>query len=254
MRALYDLSRYLPSFNYFEWLVMAKARGATRVVFDIRNIRAKKWPLDVCRKRFYSICVPGCALANLPYEIFDCGSMAAPNARDIAHPGGDHLMAFWNSGRRFESLFSPLPAASYEYTITLRKTQRSPSRDSNDEAWREFAREISAFVIEDYDAKPIQLHTRMALYAGARMNFFVSNGPGVLCSFTEYPCMLFNTHHAEGSLRADGIGGWGVQYPWMLEDRQRAIWEPDSIDNIRRHFYEWRDHGRWIPAPDPVSG
>jgi hypothetical protein len=256
MRTLYDLSRYLPSFNFFEWLVQAKALGATRVVFDVRNVRAKKWSHATCMRRFHSICVPGCALAELPYEVIGPTSLGAVVAREIAHPGGEYIVAFWRKHGRIVRLKSPKPAAEERYTVTLRKTERSPLRDSNDKAWREFAGEIGARVIEDYDVKPIHLHDRMALYAGAEMNFFVSNGPGVLCSFTEYPCMLMNTHHAYGSLKADGLQ-WGDQYPWMLADRQRAIWEQDTADNLRKHFYEWRDHGRWLeqpPAPDTLGG
>ncbi len=243
MRALYDTARYLTSFNFFEWLLQAEANGATCIVFDIRNIRGNKWPHAVARKRFWSICEPGPALIGLPHEVFDYGSIMPTNARDVAKPGGAPLVSFWKAGRRFKRLHSVKPAGKERYTVTLRRTQRSPARDSDEAVWKDFAAEIGALVISDYDDKPIHLHDRVALYAGADMNFFVSNGPGILCSFTEYPCMLFNTLHARGSLLSDGIAD-GAQYPWMLEN-QRTIWEEATPESLRRHFYEWRDTGRF---------
>jgi hypothetical protein len=252
VRALYDCGRYLTSFNFFEWLLQAQARGATKVVFDIRQIRSDKWPLEYSVRRFWSICAPGPALIGLPHEVFQAGTVGETMAKDVAKPGGAPLVAFWKAGKRFKRLQTVLPVGTARYTVTLRKTQRSPLRDSAEDVWLPFAEEIGALVIPDYDDSPIPLHERMALYAGADMNFFVSNGPGVLCSFTEYPCMLFNTVHARGSLLADGLND-GDQYPWMLEN-QRAIWEEATEESLRRHFYHWRATGRfandrYIPTP-----
>ena len=255
MRALYDLSRYLTSFNFFEWLVQAQARGATVVVFDIRGIRGDKWPTNVALERFRSICAPGPALLGLPYEVFDGSTIGSTNARDLARPGGGELVRFWRGGGRFKRLASVKPPAGSKYTVTLRRTQRSPARDSDEAVWREFAAEIGARVIEDYDTLSIHLHDRMALYAGAEMNYFVSNGPGVLCSMSEYPCMLFNTIHAAGSLRADGIE-YGAQYPWMLADRQRTVWELATPESLRRYHYRWANAKQFAEdnlPPDPYA-
>lgn len=247
MRALYDCSRYLTSFNFYEWLVQAEANGATCVVFDIRNIRGDKWPVDVSLRRFWSICEPGPALIGLPVEVFQGEDGRRPNALDVARPGGEYIVRFWKAGRRFKRLRSVLPARSERYTVTLRKTQRSPLRDSDESVWRDFARELDALVIPDYDVEPIHMHERMALYAGAEMNFFVSNGPGILCSMSEYPCMMFNTHHARESLLGDGIGE-GQQYPWMLQN-QRAIWEQATPQTLRDHFYHWKETGAFLDRP-----
>lgn len=251
VRALYHLSRYLTSFNFFEWLVQAQANGATRVVFDCRGMRGDKWPPAVARQRFESICLPGPALIGLPHEVIEAWEGRAHNARDMAKPGGAPLVAFLRAGRRFKRLRTVRPPGRERYTVTLRKTQRAPLRDSDEALWRAFAEDIGALVIPDYDVQPMHLHERMALYAGANMNFFVSNGPGVLCSFTEYPCMLFNTVHARGSLLEDGIAD-GAQYPWMLE-HQRAIWEEATEESLRRHFNHWLSTGtfaedRYAPA------
>lgn len=248
MKVIYNFARYLPSFNFFEWLVQVKTLGATCILFDARWTRYLKWSVAHTLERIRSICYDGAALAGLPYEIVIDESQLA-GARDPARPGGGHLVAFWNQHGRIERLRSPRAPRPCEYTVTLRKTQRSPTRDSREEDWRAFADQIGALVIPDYDEAPIHLHERMALYAGARMNFFVSNGPGVLCSLTEYPCMMFNTHHARGSLASDGVGGWGAQYPWMLADRQRAIWVEDTYENIWEHFDHWLNTGGFLDNP-----
>ncbi len=247
MRALYDLGRYLTSFNFFEWLIQAEANGAMMVVFDIRGIRADKWPTAVARKRFWSILDPGPALAGLPREVLDGSTIEPTRAHNLARPGGASLVAFWKAGRRFKRLATVREPGRERYTVTLRRTQRAPGRNSDEPMWREFAKRIGARVIPDYEDEPIHLHDRVALYAGAEMNFFVSNGPGILCSFTEYPCMMFNTHHAAGSLAGDGIG-WGEQYPWMLAN-QRAIWEEATPESLDTHFRYWHEHGEFLDRP-----
>lgn len=244
MRALYDCARYLTSFNCAEWLVQVEALGATKIVFDARMIRADKWPHPYNVRRFESICEPMPALIGLPHETWRNGVNVDLKAKDIVKPGGGPLVAFWKAGGRFKRLRTVKTPGTERYTVTLRKTQRSPLRDSDESVWREFAMEIGALLIPDYDVKPIHLHDRMALYAGAEMNFFVSNGPGILCSLTEYPMLLFNTHHARESLIGDGMKE-GEQYPWMLAN-QRAIWEQATPQNLREHFYYWRKHGRFL--------
>jgi len=248
VRALYDLSRYLTSFNFFEWLVQAQADGATSVRFDARNIRSDKWPRATALERFKSICEPGPALAGMTWETIwrheQSGMLEL--AKDFGKPGGARIVAFCKAGRRFRRLRSVRPHGTDRYTVTLRRTQRAPLRNSNDLVWRNFAAWIGARVIPDYEDEPIHLWDRMALYAGARMNFFCSNGPGILCSFSEYPCMMFNTHHARESLKGDGIGE-GEQYPWMLEN-QRAIWEEATAESLERHFRYWHDTGRFLDA------
>lgn len=244
MRALYDLSRYLTSFNFAEWLVQAEADGAEGVVFDARRIRDNKWPAPIARKRFESICLPMPALIGLPVAVVDGGGVLPEDVRDYGEPGGARLVAFCKAGRSFTRLRSVKPPGTNRYTVTLRKTQRAPGRNSNEAVWRDFARAIGARVIHDYELEPIHLHDRMAIYAGAEMNFFCSNGPGILCSLSEYPCMMFNTHHARESLLGDGMKD-GEQYPWMLGN-QRAIWEEATGESLMRHFLHWKETGGWV--------
>jgi hypothetical protein len=142
-------------------------------------------------------------------------------------------------GLQIPRLKSVLPPGKERYTVTLRNFDRFPTRNSREADWRTFAAEIGALVIPDYEVEPIGLHERMALYAGAEMNFFVTNGPVMLCFLSEYPAMGFDVQNSPPK----GVEKFG-QYPFLLP-QHRQIWEPDTIENIRKHFEAWRK-GRWI--------
>lgn len=235
LRALYDVSLDIVGFDFFNWLVRAAGDGATSVVFRDTFVKTNKWPEATAKRRLRSILQPGPALVGLPASVGNEG-------RNLwsAHLG--KLVRDVRAGKPIATLESVLPPGNAHYTVTLRNTQRAPLRNSNAPAWRAFAAEIGARVIEDYDDVPIGLHERMALYAGAEMNFFVCNGPMHLCSLSPYPLMCFAADKAIGAFENSGIA-FGGQYPWMREN-QRFIWEPDEPAVIRRHFDAWRD-GAW---------
>ncbi|MGP1675911.1 MAG: hypothetical protein ACTS6J_01980 [Burkholderiales bacterium] len=230
MKALYFIRKQIVGFDFFCWLVMQKAFGATEIVFDIRNPRVDRWPLATVMRRFESILRPGPALVGLPYSIGTDGGQVGPyHQRD--------LVRVFNEGREIPRLKSVLPPGNERYTVTLRSTQNIGIRNSNQSTWRTFATEIGARVIEDYDVEPIGLHERMALYAGAEMNFFVTNGPAILCALSEYPMMHFDNQ--KSSLAHIGVP-YGEKYPFMLPQHQ-MIYEPDDLPVIRKHFAAWRD-------------
>lgn len=230
MIARYDLQYELATFDFYNWLVMSAADGATEIVFGTKHYRDSIWPREILRKRFETIIAPGPALLGLPSREGDDGERRRTSKLK-------EFVTFCRE-RKFPRLRSVLPPGSARYTVTLRKQRRkSPFRNSNEAAWRIFAKEIGAVVIEDFDVRPISLHDRVALYAGAEMNFGVSCGPTFLCSLTEYPCMTFN----HGSLRPflEKIGlRFGEPMPWCGEN-QITVWERDDLNTIRRHFAAW---------------
>lgn len=230
--ALYQLSKRIAGFDFFIWLVMQKAGGAEAVAFDTSNPSRKRWPPEVVMQRYESILKPGPALLDM--ESFE-------GSEGLQYGGytQPELIAACRAGLQLPRLTSVLPPANVQYTVTLRKDARLPHRDSDEPAWRTFASEIGAVVIEDYDVNPIGLHERMALYAGAEMNFFVTNGPVMLCFLSEYPAMGFDVQNSP----PQGIEPGG-QYPWLLP-QHRQIWEPDTLENIRKHFDLWRK-SRWV--------
>lgn len=230
MKALYSLRTKIAGFDFFPWLVMQKNAGATEIVFDVSNPSCGKWPRETVMRRFESILLPGPALLGLPCSIGTDG-----DAKLAPYYQGD-LVKLSYEGVKFPRLKSVRPPADVEYTVTLRKTQRSEGRNSNESAWRIFADEIGARVIPDYDDEPIHLHERMALYAGARMNFFVTNGPVMLCFLSEYPAMGFCVN--DSPMDRFGVP-YGEPYPFLLP-QHRQVYESDSLEVIRKHFNIWR--------------
>ncbi len=231
MKALYPLSNKIASFDFFSWLVLAKAAGYTEVVFDTRLPKTDKWSEPQIHERFESILRPGPALAGLPYSIGIKGL-------DTIKTDARHLIAHVRAGKDFERLRSVHLPGDVRYTVTLRQEPRLPYRNSDLEAWRAFATEIGALVIEDYHVNRIDLHTRVALYAGAEMNFFVPNGPMHVCSLAGYPLMAFACNKCEGGFANTGIA-FGQNYPWHRPE-QRLIWEDDTLPNLRRQFAAWQ--------------
>lgn len=230
MKALYDLSNKIAGFDFYPWLVMQAQAGATEIVFNKRNPNTKKWPIEIIRRRFDSILWPGPALLGLQASIGTDGEHPAPyHMRDLVRLSRD--------GVQFPRLRSILPPGKERYTVTLRNTQRSETRNSNEAAWRTFAQEIGAHIIEDYDTQAIGLYERMALYAGAEMNFFVTNGPMILCALSEYPFMAFD--YQKSSMRGAGLQP-GEKYPFCLP-QHHMIYEPDDLDVIHKHFNAWRN-------------
>ncbi len=118
--------------------------------------------------------------------------------------------------------------------MTLRNYERNQQRNSNEAAWRQFAAEIGAKVIEDWYVEPISVNERMSLYAGAEMNWHVANGPAALCYFSEAPftCFMKNVdadYHARHGFPV------GSRLPWLNEN-QHFVWKDDSYANIADQF------------------
>lgn len=236
MIARYDLKYELLGFDFFGWLVIAAARGATEIVFGTREIKESIWPAEVIWRRFESIIRPGPALAGLPWREGDDGERLDFGAwPKFKLP---RLVEFCKE-RSFPRLRSYLPPAEARYTVTLRQYDKSPYRNSDEQVWRTFAAEIGATVIEDYSVEPIHLYERMALYAGAQMNFGVASGPMFLCTLTDYPCMSFDwgLGPQKQVLELSGIPA-GSNLPWC-GDNQYALWKPDDLSTIRKSFEAW---------------
>jgi hypothetical protein len=230
--ALYQLHRHIAGFDFFVWLVMQKAGGAESVAFDITNPTHRKFPPDEIMRRYHSILKPGPALLGM--EGFE-----GTEGKQYGAYNQPELCELVRQGLQIPRLKSVLPPGNERYTVTLRQFDRFPNRNSRVEDWRTFAAEIGARVIEDYTVEPMDLHERMALYAGADMNFFVTNGPVMLCFLSEYPAMGFDVQNSP----PQGVA-FGESYPFLLP-QHKQVWEPDTLENIRKHFAEWQK-SRWV--------
>ncbi len=230
MIARYDLSRQIAGFDFFYWLLWVRSIGATEIVIDTSKPKHDKWDAATTYGRIDTIILPGPALAGLPSRVGTDGEV---------HRGYlAELLKSARAGNPIHRLRSILPAGTDRYTVTLRKTERVPIRNSNEPAWREFAAEIGARVITDAEVCAMPLAELMAIYAGAGMNFGVSNGPVTMCQLSEYPVMVFDFQKSVGPLANLGMA-FGDQLPWRTP-QQFQVWEPDELPVIRRHFNAWR--------------
>ena len=234
--ACFQLKHQSASFEFFLWLVLVKAMGATKVVIDPSSPKLKWYSQKGLNRRIDNILLPGAALAGLYCKI----GTYSPNMMIARAPD---LLAWVRAGKTFERLkATKKPEDVARYTVTLRRNEMAPARNSNEEAWRTFARQIGAYVIEDYVDQPIHLHDRMALYSEAEMNFGVSNGPLAMIGFTDYPMIMFVPKGSAASATVKSGVPWGGKYPWMLSN-QNMIWEQDNLENLRA-CYKYMAVGR----------
>lgn len=235
MRARYDCAKRILSFDASSWMVMAAAHGATEIVFaNVESPSSNKWPLPIAKERVRSILLPLPELLGLPSSIDDTAGEELEFSTDPLA-----LINWARSGKSFPRYRSVFPPGNRKYTVTLRRDWRVPVFNSNESAWRTFAEEIGALVIEDYDVHQIPLHERFALYAGATMNFGTVTGPMHLITLSEHPAMIFKASILAEAFVKRGIA-FGENYPWALP-QHHLIWANDKLKALRHHFAEWRD-------------
>jgi hypothetical protein len=127
-------------------------------------------------------------------------------------------------------------------TVTLRKS-RNPNRDSKDDEWKKFAdkcdREV--FIIPDNEDGSLPLKERMILYAGARLNMGVMNGPMTLLFHSDAPYVVMRVIGCENSgstspsfSARNGITP-GFQFPWANLN-QKLSYLDDTADNIMAEY------------------
>lgn len=219
--ARYDLSKRNISFDFFAWQTHAVLLGFQEIVFCLdRGYGKHAEPDDVLARRYRSIIAPGPALLGLPSREGSDGEECATHRLT-----GILGLKNWD----FPRLKSVKPPASVKYTVTLRNVRVHPHRNSGP-VWREFAKEIGAHVIEDWHDKPIELHDRVALYAGAKMNFGVVNGPMGLLMLSPYPMQMWGCDIAHVAWGKHGIPR-GEQVPWLLPG-QSLVWEAPTMKSL----------------------
>jgi hypothetical protein len=237
MIACYDLSTDINSHDHYHWLIVVAGMGAREIVYDTsKGFRASRWPDDQTAERYCTIVRPAAAFAGLPSRDGVDGTRIA----GLHKLKNAHKWAL-NHPRAVAKLKSILPPGDKRDTITLREQILvDPLRNSNIKAWLDFADKIGAHVIRDYLVEPISMAQRLALYAGAEMNFGVDNGPMSVCQMTPYPCMVFKYHLNEHYLFRCGLK-WHGKFVWCSKN-QFMFWEDDTPANIWARFEQW--HGR----------
>jgi hypothetical protein len=232
--ALYDLRLRPAGFDFFIWLVSVQVQGATEIVinpeFPSRDSPryTNRWSPQQLRERYESIIKPGASLAALPSR----------EGKDGVDFGTHRPRELWPLlGGKWRRLQQPFCGVGVwpEYTVTLRSTNKHGERNSDRRLWIKFAQKIGARVIDDYEIDPIPLHQRMMLYANAKMNFGVTNGPMFLLLLTPYPVCIFDCQKDAAAMsKMNGIEVGG-QIPIALP-HQHTVWEKPTKAVLMREF------------------
>lgn len=216
MRGYYDLSIKPATYDFVVFLTICKTLGVTEVVFDVsKGFQKKKFSQETAARMFENILIPMTEIWGFKWSYGKEGDVS---------PGylNTDLFKHWPLRLKGFDLKSGRP------TITIRESIRNKHRDSSP-AWRVFAKEIDAIVIEDAYKVPISLKDRIDLYKNASMNYFCSNGCGAMLFYTNIPYTFFSPDSAQGTW--NGLKE-GTQFPWAT-DKQKIIWKNDTLENLR---------------------
>src|SRR4029077_12471548 len=219
--ANYDLSKCPASFNFIEFLVSATTYGVEHIYLS-HSDESTKFNGKELKRRIDSILIPACEIAGVTWE------MGAGKGLEVGYHMSSVLKAYEEKG--FIKKLVSKKKGSEKYTVTIRNYNRMEGRNSVP-AWRDFAQDIGALVIEDYYDKPIDLKERFALYAGAEMNYFVANGPLAMCLFSDYPYTAYIPVSDPKWANYHKEHGWYLkQLPWANEKQtiEWARWKATS--------------------------
>ena len=93
-------------------------------------------------------------------------------------------------------------------------------------------------VLEECEHSPLALEQRMALYANAKMNLAVGNGPMVLCWLSEASYLSFQLPRGPENDYKALVEQWNrMKFPVgsqlsFKNDRQEIVWGPDDAELI----------------------
>ncbi len=228
---LYDLSNRPASFDIVTCLAVATGLGMKHVRFVLgQGWKRKNYTTHQAVDRFISIVEPSVGLYGIDYSVGERYGLEI-----------NHLLVtatiFYRNFGRIGKIKRPCNPQNY-ITITLRKS-RNPERDSKTDEWLEFAKrqKCEVIVLKDWDEQKVTLEERWKLYANAKMNLGVINGPMTLLFHSDAPYICMRTIGCDQSMstspafsRINGITP-GFQFPWAIKN-QRLSYLDDTADNI----------------------
>lgn len=263
----YDLSRAPIGWDFASWLidqemtrVRAGAPAPLKVAF-VGDTSKRKW---------------GPAEAQMVEKVMRpliglIGAVEDPRAAGAGVNKEFYMLRYVTEGaKRGEPvpMFKVYDGPPHDFvTITLREAEHWPHRNSNLPAWSQLAHELTSrgenvvFVrdtakaaepFEDFiavAAASTDLNVRADLYAKAKCNLFVSNGPWWLGLFGKRPWLAFNAVSKDDPFDANKPNMWldfngiavGEQFPWQQED-QRIIWKADDYETMIAAWDDLQPH------------
>lgn len=233
---LYDLSKRPASYDFVTCLATSIALGIRHVRFVYGGWKKKNYTLKQAEERWRAIVEPAPALFGITRSV---GPRYGVEVNHMLRAAIEVYKKYGKIGK------IPIECKAGDYvTLTLRHS-RNPERDSNEEESRKFAEacDRKVIIVPDWDDCPLDIEDRMRLYAHARMNIGVINGPMTLCFHSDAPYICMRTIGCEKSgstspefSRGNGITP-GFQFPWANQD-QKLSYLTDSCSNLMFEYLE----------------
>jgi hypothetical protein len=275
LHACYDLARSPPTYDFAAFLCQVEIERLARGDRDIEIVFAPGpvggfrddalWPRSIEEREalFWRVALPMCRL--LPR----CRSVRRLASRDQVGAdcfGFDRVLHGLRSqaaacarGVRPLRAYMPVRTNDRLVTITLREAEHWPERNSNVSAWIAAASEIErcgfdVVVIRDTlfgrdglpsvtcdPRAPFDLHYRAELYAAAKVNLGVSNGPLWMALAMDAPVAMLRPvcDRAGGMASAGQFASCGIRRGGQMPgapDWQRLVWSGDNTDEILAAF------------------
>jgi len=229
MIALYDMTWRSTTWDFFNWLAHVKLLGATEITFRIEPMSPAKYSAAEGRRRFENFIRFAPPLFSLSWRIANDGDGTVGSQRlDVLLADAARLK---RDIPRMQLMLQP--SKQHRFTVTMRETFRNMHKNSDRELWLRFAERISARVIEDHDREPIALYKRLNLYAGAKMNFGVVNGPLAALYYSRWPFAIScDPETSRKSFTGHNVKP-GDQATCFLP-HQRWVWEKPTMDGLMR--------------------
>lgn len=239
--AVYDLGVMPTTFDFAVFAVMAKTLQYAEVRFVV-GMTEWKYPAEIGWRRWANICIPLCKLVGIPF------SVGTKMEGDTLGYGTGHIEHLYRRVGKISKL-KPL----YEYpkkgyvTITMRESFRNKWRDSNREEWAKVGEYLAkrgeeVLVLEECENQPLALEERMSIYANAKMNLAVGNGPMVMCWLSEAPYLTFQLPNGPKDEYDALVAQWDrLKFPVgsqlsFRNSMQEIVWGPDDFEVIKSHY------------------
>jgi hypothetical protein len=234
------------TYDFAVFAVLAKTLNYAEIRFVV-GMTDWKYPADIGWKRWANICIPICKLAGLPF------SVGGPLEGDVLGYGTGAIETLYQKTKRIKKLQPTFtyPKSGY-VTITMRESFRNKWRDSNREEWAKVGEWLArrgeeVVVLEECERQPLCVEERMAIYANAKMNLAVGNGPMVLCWLSEAPYLSFQLPKGPEKEYGQLVEQWtrlgfpvGSQLSFKNE-KQEIVWGPDDFETVTTHYKKMFD-------------
>jgi hypothetical protein len=265
----YNISKCPASYDIFAILINAKmdmlregAPAPLKIYFYWgKNIKEDEALITPFRKQmFYHVVRPALKLFGA------VETDEAMEGRQREHYSYMPVVEAALRGEKVPKLFAPVidwQGKATPVVITLRETEHWPHRNSNLVEWFKFAawlqergervifvrdtRTMNEPLGADFEVYPeasSDLLTRMSLYCSSKHNYFVGNGPGCMCWFSENPWTSLIAPSSDDPYfpnTPDGIRVFtgltvGEQFPWSRPRDQKIVWDYDTFEILRNDW------------------